>query len=439
MKCLVLLLSALLLHILSAAQSDNKHAIDSLFTHLDGSGKVMGAISIFKDGTEVYERAVGFADVENGVPITNSTIFRVGSVSKIFTSVIIMQMVDEGKLSLNTPLSNYFPDIPNASVITVELMLRHRSGLFNFTSHPAYLNWMEQPKSRIELLELFIENGAVFEPDAKTEYSNTNYVLLSFIAEEVDGFPFSQILERRIVKPLNLAYTSYGGPIDVNRGQALSYKLEGRWISESITDMSIPVGAGAIISTPEDLNRFVTALFDGKLVSDTSLKSMTRLVENFGLGLFNMPFYDLRGFGHTGGIDGFQTVVFYLPDDSLSVAMAFNGLDLAMNEILIGVLSLWYDKPYKFPEFSPAIEVNPTEMEKYLGVYSSPSLPIKLAIFMEGYTLFGQGSGQPSFPLEAYEKNKFRFDRAMLKIEFVPEENKLILKQGNAVFELFRE
>lgn len=439
MRCLILLLSALFLHILTAAQSVNTAAIDSLFTHLNGSGKVMGAISIYKNGSEVFERAVGMADVEKGVPLTTTSVFRVGSVSKIFTSVIVMQMVDEGKLALNTPLSNYFPELPNASAITVEQMLRHRSGLFNFTSHPTYLNWMEQPKSRNELLELLSQNGTVFEPDAKTEYSNTNYVLLSFIAEEVDGIPFNQILERRVVKPLGLEFTSYGGPIDASRGQAFSYKLEGRWTLESITDMSIPVGAGAIISTPEDLNRLVTALFGGKLVSQSSLKAMIRLVDNFGLGLINMPFYEQRGFGHTGGIDGFQSVVFHLPEDSLSVAMAFNGLDLAMNEILIGVLSLWYDKPYKFPEFSPAIEVNPTEMEKYLGVYSNPSMPIKLAIFMEGYTLFGQGSGQPAFPLEAYEKNKFRFDRAMLKIEFFPEENKLVLKQGNAVFELFRE
>jgi len=421
------------------SQDFDKAKMDSLFTTIDSHQKGMGSVSIFENGMPVYQNTIGYADIEKEIIANENTKYRIGSISKTFTAVIIMQLIDENKLTLNSKLSGFFPDIPNTNEITIEYLLRHRSGLYNFTNAEVYVNWMEKPKSREELIQIFIDNGTVFEPNEKAEYSNTNYVLLSLIAEKIDDKNFSDILKKRITKPLKLKNTYYGGEINLENNEALSYTKHEDWNLATETDMSIPMGAGSVVSTPTDLNTFYYSLFAGKLVSASSLEEMTKLVDNFGIGLFQIPFYEKKAFGHTGGIDGFQSNAAYFPADNVAVAYISNGVAMPMNNILIGVLSIYFGKEYALPEFKPGLELSSEDLDKYLGVYSSPTFPLKVTITKQGNNLIGQATGQPSFPLEAYEPNKFKFDQAMLKLDFLPEENKMILKQGGGEYELTRE
>ncbi|MBN2522845.1 MAG: beta-lactamase family protein, partial [Bacteroidales bacterium] len=351
----------------------DKARMDSLFYLTVTNQKGMGSISIFEDGKEVYQNAFGYADFEDSIPATAKTKYRIGSISKSFTASIIMQLIEENKLTLETKLGDFFPEIPNANAITIEQLLRHRSGLYNFTNSEAYPNWMEEPKTEAELIEIFIENGTVFEPDEKMEYSNTNYVLLSYIAEKIENKRFSDILEDRITRPLKLNNTYYGGKISPDKNEALSYTHVNNWELATETDMSVPAGAGAIVSNPTDLNKFYNLLFDGEVVSDNSLEEMKKLVDNFGIGMFQMPFYDKRAFGHNGGIDGFRSNIAYFPDDNASIACTFNGLAMSMNDILIGALSIYFGKEYSLPEFKPALILKSEELDIYPGVYSSPT------------------------------------------------------------------
>ena len=163
----------------SQSQSDasfNRAKMDSLFAKIDQEKQGMGSIAITKNGELEYQNTFGYADIAEDIPANTTTTYRIGSISKTFTSAIIMQLVEEGKLTLDTKLSEYFPRVSNADRITIEQMLRHRSGLFNFTSAKDYTKWMEKPKSRDELIQEVIDNGTVFEPGEKAEYSNTNYL-----------------------------------------------------------------------------------------------------------------------------------------------------------------------------------------------------------------------------------------------------------------------
>jgi hypothetical protein len=155
--------------------------------------------------------------------------------------------------------------------------------------------------------------------------------------------------------------------------------------------------------------------------------------------MFQIQFYERKAFGHTGGIDGFQSMIGYFPDDNISIAYTSNGVVMPMNDILIGALSIYFGKDYTLPDFQPAMELTSEELDKYLGVYSSPTFPLKVTITKNGNTLIGQATGQPSFPLEAFEKDKFKFDQAMLKLEFQPDENIMMLKQRGGEFELKKE
>jgi CubicO group peptidase (beta-lactamase class C family) len=419
----------------SKSQDFDKDRLDSLFSIIDANQKGMGSVAIFKGGKEVYHHSVGFADIEKGLKANPETKYRIGSISKTFTSAIVMQLVEEGKLSLDARLADFYPGMPNADVITIEQMLRHRSGLYNFTNSPAYLQWMVDPKSEEELIKIFVENGTVFSPGEKFEYSNTNYVLLSFIIEKVEKKPLADVLADRITKPLGLASTYYGGKIGAKPNEARSYTMSDRWAEATETDMSIPTGAGAIVSTPADLCRFFNALFKGEVVSKESLDKMTDLVDGYGLGLFQIPFYERKAYGHNGGIDGFQSNASYFPEDDVVVAYTTNGTVMAMNDILIGLLSIYFDKNYDFPTFAPVIDVASEDLDQYLGIYSSKALPLKITVTKNGNQLMAQATGQGAFPLQPYEAHKFRFDQAGIKMEFIPDDKKMILIQGGGRFE----
>jgi len=421
------------------AQDFDRALMDSLFSHIDMHDQGMGSISVFSDGTEIYGRAFGFASLEEGLQADRKTKYRVGSVSKMFTATIIMRLIEQGKLDRGDKLGNYFPEIEGADRITIMQLLRHRSGIFNFTDAEDYQEWMEQPVSRDELVQKLGHYGTVFQPGEKGEYSNSNYVLLSLIAEKIEGKEFQKILEEQITGPCGLKDTRMGGQINTEAQEAFSYIRIGEWKPATETHMSVPLGAGAVVSTPADLNRFLHCLFRGKLVSEGTLEEMKQIEENFGIGMFRFPFYGKSTYGHTGGIDGFQSVVAFFPEENVSIAYLSNGVVMSVNEILIGALSICFGRDYKFPVFTEAIDLEPEALKKYTGVYSSPDFPFDVSITLKDGMLTGQATGQPSFPLEAYEPHKFRFDQAGLKMEFIPEEDKMILRQAGMEFVLSKE
>ncbi len=422
-----------------SAQSFDQKKMDELFDRIEANEKGMGSIAFSKDGEVVYQRAFGYADHEKEMKATPATKYRIGSISKTFTATLILQMMEEGKLGLDTRLSQYYPQVPNTDEITITHLLKHRSGLFNFTNKEDYVSWMEQPQTKDSLMQRIIANGTVFTPDEKTEYSNTNYVLLSWIAEKVDGKPFAEILEERIVDKLGLKNTYYGGKIDSENNEAHSYVKMEEWQPSTETDMSIPWGAGSLVSTPTDLTTFFDALFTGKLLKQETLDKMTEFQDGLGMGLIQMPFYDRQAFAHNGGIDGFQSSAGYFPEDKVVMAYVTNGAVMPMNDILIGALSIYFGKEYELPEFKPALELTSEQLDQYLGTYSTPDFPIKITITKKGNTLIGQGTGQPSFSMEAYEEHKFKFEQAGLTLEFIPEKEEVILRQGGQEWKMKKE
>ncbi|MDZ7777258.1 MAG: serine hydrolase domain-containing protein [Bacteroidales bacterium] len=376
---LTLLLS--LITFFATAQNFNKDKMDTLFMLIDKYDKGMGSLSIFHDGKEVYQNATGYASVEDNIPATPETEYRAGSVSKIYTATIIMKLVEDKQLSLDEKLASFYPDIENAAKITIEHLLQHRSGIFNFTSAKNYQKWMEQKVTPEQLIDTIRSKGSVFEPGEKMEYSNSNYVLLTYIAEKVTGKDFGQLLREIIFEPCNLTNTEYGDKIEPKKNEAYSYARLNSWSKETETDMSVPSGAGAIVSTPAEINRFLNCLFAGKLVKKESVDKMTTMKDKYGYGIFQIPFHDKRALGHTGGIDGFRASAFYFPEEKLAVTYLGNGIDMPVNDILIGVLSIYFGREdYKLPEFSEKMKVSVETLNQYAGVYSGDGFPLKVTI-----------------------------------------------------------
>jgi D-alanyl-D-alanine carboxypeptidase len=421
-------------------QNINRPKLDSLFNILGEKNKAMGSVAISKNGVVIYSKAIGYSLISEKEKKASSvnTKYRIGSISKMFTATMIFQLIEEGKLTLATTLDKYFAGIPNAKIITVGNLLSHRSGLHNITDDPEYMTYMTKPKNQLEMIDIISKYKVDFQPDEKTAYSNTNFILLGYIVEKITGQTYPQNLEKRITSKIGLKNTYYGKKTSVAENEALSYKFDGSWKLEPETDMSIPGGAGAIVSTPADLTKFIESLFGLKLVSEKSLSRMKTITNGMGMGMFQIPFYTKKGYGHNGGIDGFGSNVAYFPEDSLSIAYCTNGMVYPMNSILIGVLSIYFNMDYKIPAFT-TVAVKAEDLAKYTGLYSSTQLPLKITISINSGTLTAQATGQPSFPLEATGTDNFKFDQAGVVMEFNPVKNEMTLKQGGGVFLFTKE
>ena len=206
------------------AQSVNTAKLDSFFTSLEANNKMMGSVAVAKNGKLLYTRSVGYAQVAAGagVKADGNTKYRIGSISKMFTATMIFQLFEEKKLTPETKLASFFPEIPNADKITIAQMLSHHSGIYNFTNDSTYVQWMEQPKTQKEMLAIMAAHTPAFAPGEKAEYSNANYVLLGYIIERTTKSTYSEQLKKRVLDKAGLKNTAYGGKINTQKHEALS-------------------------------------------------------------------------------------------------------------------------------------------------------------------------------------------------------------------------
>ncbi|MEW7279019.1 serine hydrolase domain-containing protein [Aquimarina sp. 2201CG1-2-11] len=413
------------------AQTFNKQKLDSLFNLIETNNKGMGSISIFHEGKEVYQNCIGYADVENNREASKNTKYRIGSITKTYTATMIMQLVDEKKITLTTTIDTYFPLVPNADKITIGHLLKHRSGLYNITDDVDFVNWMVLPQTRNQMIARVIKSESQFTPNSKTEYSNTNYLLLSYIIEDIEKKTYAQVLQSKIVKPCRLRNTYYGSKIDTKNNEALSYELEDKWNPSIETDMSVPLGAGGIVSTSSDVNAFYDHLFEGKLISREALNKMKIIDGGLGMGLMMLPFQDKKVYGHHGKIDGFQSLSGYFINEKIGITYIANGVVLPIESIVLGALQIYSGEDYKLPDFKPTAKLKEAQLKSYFGVYSSPNFPLVIEIIQKDGVLLAQATGKPLLPLEPVGENKFKSDRAMLTLRFVPEEDKMFFERGN--------
>ena len=422
------------------AQSFDKAKLDQFFDALAAKDKAMGSVAVSKDGKIIYSRAVGYGslDGKDKIAATAATKYRIGSISKMFTAVMIFQLVDEGKLKLTDALDKFYPNVPNAETITIGEMLAHRSGIHNIIDDEEYATYLEKPQTKDEMLARIIKAKSDFAPDAKAEYSNSNYILLGYILEKVGKKSYADALRTRITSKIGLSDTYLGGKIGAQPNEAFSYSYTGKWQPSTETDMSIPGGAGAIVSTPTDLTKFIDALFNLKLISQKSLDQMKTINQGYGMGMFQFPAFDRKGFGHTGGIDDFNSMLVEVPEDKLAVAYISNGMIFPVNDIVIAALAAGLNQPLKIPTFE-TFAVKAEDLARFTGVYSSPTFPLKITISSENGVLVAQATGQPPLALEAVAANKFKFDAAGVVLEFDAPKNQMTLKQSGREFVLTKE
>jgi len=325
------------------------------------------AVSVYVPGYPQWNSAVGTADDVN--PMTGNYALEVGSVTKTFTSALILQLQEEGKLSINDSISNYLPTFPNIdSTITIKQLLNHSSGIFDYvnddTTH-ALLNsaYFEEPEkvwSVEEILQNYVQ-APRFKPGKSYRYSNTNYLLLGMIAEKVTGRSYTQEVRERFFTPFGLTHTFFGWADSITLPFPHYYTASNG--SEPGFDFySIPRTAqltqgrfdGGIVSTTEDLAKWSKALYTGKVLNNASMSQMLvfhTLQDGgpYGLGVEKVPYYSRTLYGHSGGMPGFVTMMYTNPKDSATLVVVQNSDpgsgDISPNDYAIAILNEIYRAP----------------------------------------------------------------------------------------------
>ncbi|MFH8727796.1 serine hydrolase domain-containing protein [Streptomyces termitum] len=302
-----------------------------------------GAMARFAGPDGVRSRTAGVRDRETGAPMDIHARFRVGSVSKTFSTVVLLQLVQEGRLELDQPVNRYLPGLLPDDRITVRHLLTHRSGLSDYTNamFADTVPGFEAVRNRVftyrELVGLSLAEPRTTEPGVSYRYSNTNFVVVGMLIEELTGRPVADAYQKRIFKPLRLRGTSYVHPDTRIAGLHARGYLHPDAAGDPLVDsteqtVSWAQSAGAVISTPADLNTFTSALMRGRLLSPAMMDAMTTVTPTdatntrfYGLGLRR---YDLscgtQVFGHTGTVQGFYTYTFSTRDGRRSLSAVAN-------------------------------------------------------------------------------------------------------------------
>ena len=409
--------------------------LDDFLNYITQNKQSVGSISIFRNGKEVYQKNFGQNQLPH-VKWDSNTRYQVGSISKLFTAVMLMQQVEKGKLNLSDKLSKYYPDIPNADKIIIETLMNHTSGLGDYVGEQ--YQWLfKKPVGDKAILDTIKAQGVEFQPGEKTRYSNSGYYLLSRILEKIGKKPYNVLLKENITSKADMknTFSVLDNPTNVFK----SYEnKDGKWIEVEDFDFHNCVGLGDIVSTPYDLNLFINALFNGKFVKKETLDRMmptSKKPLDFGLGIMAVPFYTKVSFGHGGDTAGTHSITSYNPKDDYSVSMIINGEKYPHNAMGVGILSLIYDTDYDYPKFgadATASVDTPEKFKTYIGDYTSSDIPLELTIFSQNQKLLAQGKGQASFVLEDVSKDEFQFPPAGIKIIFSP--NQLQLQQNGKTY-----
>ena len=335
----------------SAAPSKGEaESLKSRAQGLVGAGYPAALAAVTDSKGESAGVAVGKGSLEAGQAPPLDGEVRIGSNTKTFVAVVVMQMVQEGKVGLDEPIETYLPGLIkgegiDASRITVRQLLQHTSGLpehtdYYFSSNAAALENIQHYILARDLLDVALSKPAAFEPGTQWSYSNTNYIVLGMLIERVSQRPVGEQIDQRIIKRLGLSHTYFpgNGEKKIRGSHPQGYHINGEGKLEDVTEMdaSLPWAAGAMVSTPSELNTFFQAVFDGRLLTQASIDEMKKGVDTgsggmvYGLGLFGTPLScGGTSWGHGGGIFGYETHNAVGPDGT-AVTVAVTALSSAI-------------------------------------------------------------------------------------------------------------
>ena len=373
-------------------------------------------------GQIIYKKAFGMANLELNVPMQPDMVFRIGSITKQFTAIAILQLMEQGKLSLQDEITRFIPDYPTqAHKITIEHLLTHTSGIKSYTSVPDFDKYVKEDLKPGEAVDKFKNQPMEFAPGTKFNYNNSGFFLLGYIIEKITGKTYQEYIEENFFKPLGMTNSLYGSDSKIIKNRAYGYKPDGNGFANAdYLSMLLPFSAGSIMSTVEDLYKWNRALISYKLVKKETLeKAFTEYKlsngkgTSYGYGWFLRKLQGSPTIEHGGGINGYLTDAIYLPAEDVFVAVFSNSTGKSPDLVSEKIAAVAIGKPLNYKE----IPVDKAALEQYTGVYEDEDSNQGM-ITVDSMQLYSQRSGGQKNKISPFARDKFFFQNSFATITF---------------------
>lgn len=402
-----------------AAPSDEqvaRHASATLarIVRPDGPGAV---VLIARGEQVVYRGARGMASIELGVPVAPDQVFTIASVTKMFTAALVLKLAEQGRLSLDDPLARFLPDFPGAGEVTLRQLLSHTAGISDRRVAPG--PWPRDLTTAMLIADI-ARRPRDFAPGAEQRYSNAGFILLGAVIEQVSGKPWHAAITEELLEPLGLVRTRYAGIRAPVPGRVAGYSTAspGPEASTAFVNPAVSGAAGGLISTADDLMRWMRALAHGRVLGAGGFTQMSRATalstgvssDPYGFGMY---IWQVRGeamIGHSGQIDGFASALAYLPAQDVTIVVLANNDNLDARGFARRLAAIVLGGPYAAPAPVPFA---PQDIASLVGSYRVDATTLLTLTLREG-TLYAQRGQRDPIPLQKADNGELHFVPAEL-------------------------
>lgn len=415
---------------LNAQQIDSiSRKLDEYLISANEFHKFNGSALIAQHGKILLQKSYGYKNFERHVLNENNTIYQIGSITKQFTATVILKLQEDGKLSIKDKLSKYFPEFKYAGKITLENLLTHTSGIYNYTNDigPEDSAIVCNPINKKLVTDIIFQHKPSFDPGKQFQYSNSNYYLTGLIIEKVSGKSYEENVRDIIFRPLQMSHSLFDFKHSSDTNIATGYQTINDTTEIEATawrwDSTVTYAAGAIFSTTGDMYKWAKAIAKMEILSpDSWTDALKPHLQNYGYGWYIDSMYGHKTIAHGGGIPGFTAYMSYFPDDDITIILLTNEgwFNEGLATINSNLSAICFHQPFELFHKIMFVQLSPQLLKKYIGRYDFDKKH-HVYITLENDTLQMEApqGGLPKSPLFPRDENNFYLKIIDARIEFV--------------------
>jgi CubicO group peptidase (beta-lactamase class C family) len=396
-------------------------SLDSLVNVYAQKKGFNGSVLVAQKGKILLEKGYGYKNVAQKTKVDANSLFQYGSITKQFTSALIMYLQEKGKLNINDKLSKYFPELPFADSVTIYNLLTHTSGIFNYTNNGDFMK-TEAVKiaSREKIFALFKNKPLEFAPGSQFSYSNSGYSLLGYIIEKASGVPYEKLMRQVILEPLGLKTAGFDYAHNTSPDRTIGYNFirDDKFEPAGIVDSTVAYSAGSLYGSVKDLYAWHQALQQHVLLSSSSWQKIyTPFQSKYALGWGMDSAYGKLVAQHGGGIFGYTSMIRRFPDDDVVVIVLSNNSSQHTGDIANNLSAIVFNQPVAWPKEHKFVQVPVEKLKAYEGEYEiGPNFMLKISL-VNGI-LQAEPTGQPKTELQPESEDTFYIAEADAELVF---------------------
>ena len=410
--------------------------IDSLLNAYVSINKFNGTVLVTENGQTIYHNSFGYNNKKKDIYLKNNDVFPIGSLTKPFTSILILKLIEKKLICLDDKISKFIPEYPSGSEITIQNLLTHTSGIYEELRNPKYLEQLYSKKTfnHYEKMSFFINEPLDFEPGSKFNYCNSGYSLLGIIIEKITGSSYSQNLKKYIFDPLGMKNTGFDySKVKKNKVIGYSYLSNSKNVEAEMANSDLLFSSGALYSNTKDLQKFYKGIKSTSIVSEKELQqSISVFKEGYGLGWFIDKIGNDSVVNHGGNIEGFTSYFAMNLHKDICVILLSNTTSTSLERIGNSIYKIVTKQPYVVPKPKQEIKLPDETLSTYAGEYKvSDSYIIK--VILEDSKLFIQTNNEQKLRILAEQETQFFIIGENIEIEFIKTNGKVAeikIKQG---------